>query len=221
MRSVLASLPCTSRPLPLPSKVCSALGKLPNVADIPQMANVSLPAEVAGLGWGDPALVAPTSADSRQVLSRASASCTCTPRLLPSSSCHSSTTTSLTLPSVSRASARANKSDRLSGVVMSTVGRRWFCALRSAAGVSPLRAPALQKAKRGVPSSLHAAFNTSSGCCSARSVSAASARIGVIHSTVSGAANGFLDFATFLIATSDRGLCANDTKDIKAPSQTA
>jgi hypothetical protein len=34
------------------------------------------------------------------------------------------------------------------------------------------------------------ADNASSGCCKARSVSAASARIGVIHSTVSG--GGFL-----------------------------
>jgi hypothetical protein len=53
-----------------------------------------------------------------------------------------------------------------------------FCALRSADEVSPLRAPALQ----GCTS----APRTSSGCFSARSVSAASARIGVSQSTVSG-----------------------------------
>jgi len=64
-------------------------------------------------------------------------------------------------------------------VVTSTVGSRWFCAARSPDEVSPLRAPAVQ-AKR--PS----ADKASSGSCNARSVSAASARIGVIHSTVSG-----------------------------------
>ncbi len=86
----------------------------------------------------------PHAVGSVGALNLANANCTCTPRLLPSSSCHSSTTTMRTLPSTSRASVRASKSDRLSGVVTSTVGSRLFCALRSALAVSPLRAPAVQ-----------------------------------------------------------------------------
>ena len=84
------------------------------------------------------------------------------------------------MPSTSFASARESSTDRLSGVVTSTVGRRVFCALRSPLDVSPLRAPAVQSG-----------CSASSGCCSARKVSAASARIGVSQSTVSGGATFF------------------------------
>ena len=157
MTSFFGTWPCNSTPSPWPSSACIASCRLPSVADMPQ-----------------------TASPAFQRRSRASASCTCTPRLLPSSSCHSSTTTIFTVPSTSPASARASSSDRLSGVVTSTVGRRVFCALRSAEEVSPLRAPALQGCTP--------APSASSGCWSARRVSAASARIGVSHSTVSGGA---------------------------------
>ena len=158
-----ASTPATPPPSPPPSppsppsppappnSVSIASCRLPSVADMPQ-----------------------THRPAFQRRSRASASCTCTPRLLPSSSCHSSTTTRRRLPSTSLASARASSNDRLSGVVTSTVGRRLFCAVRSAEPVSPLREPTLQPGCK-----------TSSGACSERKVSAASARIGVSHSTVS------------------------------------
>ena len=123
MTSFFGTSPCTIVPalLPLPSSVPIASCRLPSVADMPH-----------------------TMSAGFQRLSRASASCTCTPRLLPSSSCHSSTTTIFTLPSTSLASARESSTDRLSGVVTSTVGKRAFCAARSAEAVSPLRAPADQ-----------------------------------------------------------------------------
>ena len=83
------------------------------------------------------------------------------------------------VPSTSRASARDSSSVRLSGVVTSTVGRRRFCALRSAAaGVAAAHADG--------PAS--GAERRRAAAASARSVSAASARIGVSHSTVSGGA---------------------------------
>ena len=202
-----------------------ASDRLPSVADMPQISRPEFCAgppeeELAPLGGSEPHEGGSVGAIFQR-FSLASASCTCTPRLLPSSSCHSSTTTIFTLPSTSFASARARRSDRLSGVVTSTVGRRWFCALRSAAAVSPLRAPALQAMKRGVASSLTVEFNTSSGNCNARNVSAASARIGVSHSTVSGAVFIFSVFATVLIAFGARVDCGKAIKDIKAPSQTA
>ena len=65
--------------------------------------------------------------------------------------------------------------DKLSGVVTSTVGRRVFCALRSALLVSPDLAPTDHS--ENVPT----ARSASSGVCKARQVSAASARIGVIQ----------------------------------------
>jgi hypothetical protein len=81
------------------------------------------------------------------MLSRANASYTCTPRLLPSSSVPLITTDH---PDAAQRlwHRRASNSDRLSaGVVTSTVGSRWFWALRSPADVSPLRAGA-QAVKR-------------------------------------------------------------------------
>ena len=163
-----------------------------------------------------------------QPRSRAMASCTCTPRLLPSNSCHSSATTSCTLASVSRASARASSSDRLSGVVTSTVGRRRNCALRSPLAVSPVRAPAVQRDSTGCSGA-----SASSGACRARSVSAASARMGVSHSTVSGSGVGRRVFAMVSIATCARISSAAARFDLdftagrasanacNAPSQTA
>ena len=190
MMSFLGSAPCTKVP-PLPKSVCMACSKLPRVADMPQITSAGL-----------------------NVLNLAKANCVCTPRLLPISSCHSSTTTALTLFSASRASARDSSTDKLSGVVTSTVGKRVFCALRSALDVSPLRAPTVHKAK------LPSAFSASSGTCNARWVSAASARIGVIHNTVSGAPIGFL-FTPDLGAVCALFNWATAIYCIKIPSQTA
>ncbi len=99
------------------------------------------------------------------------------PRLLPSSSCHSSTITACSPASDSRAPACESISDRLSGVVTSALGILRFCRARSADGVSPVRIPTLQSS----PSPVTAFSNDSR-------VSADRARIGVIHSTVSGGA---------------------------------
>ncbi len=60
----------------------------------------------------------------RRPRSRASASSVCTPRLVPISSCHSSTTIAARCAKRSRQSARARNSVRLSGVVTSAVGSR-------------------------------------------------------------------------------------------------
>ena len=187
--SCLGCWPCTSRPGAEPSKVCMASSRLPSVADMPH-----------------------THRPGLQPRNRASANCTCTPRLLPISSCHSSTTTILTLPSVSRASARASSSDRLSGVVTRAVGRRRDCAWRSLDEVSPVRAPSVQW--RRPPS----ASSTSSGWRRARSVSAASARIGVIHRTVKGSATGALALRPGVGAL---GAGRVFIKACKAPSHTA
>jgi hypothetical protein len=59
------------------------------------------------------------------VRTRARASSTCTPRLLPSSSCHSSTTTARKSAKISLTSSRVSSSERLSGVVTSAVGSRF------------------------------------------------------------------------------------------------
>lgn len=135
------------------SSASCASARLPSVADSPHTCNAG-----------------------RQPASRARASWVWVPRLLPSSSCHSSTTTSRSRASVSRASARVSSSDRLSGVVTSADGRRRFCRLRSADGVSPVRSP-----------TVHGTPRPDTAACRARAVSAASARIGVTQSTVSGA----------------------------------
>ena len=145
-----------------------------------------------------------------QPASRASANCTCTPRLLPISSCHSSTTTSRTLCRLARASARASSSDTLSGVLTSTVGRRRAWAARSAADVSPLRRPLVQ-----------CGAMSASGSRRARSVSAASARIGVIHSTVIGGAGTGFEFAPAFVADGEARVQALAENACKAPSHTA
>ena len=106
---------------------------------------------------------------------RASASSTCTPRLLDSSSCHSSTTTPRRCAKRSRQSGRDRKSDRLSGVVTSAVGRRFAWRARAASAVSPVRTSTVQAGR-----------NAAAARASASPVSLASARSGVIHRTVSG-----------------------------------
>ncbi|MNH22440.1 hypothetical protein D3C79_822980 [compost metagenome] len=151
--SGLSCRPCTSKP-PCGSSTSRACSRLPRVADRPQV--------------GRPGC---------QRRRRARASCSCTPRLLPNSSCHSSTTTRRSVAKSSLACARVSNSVRLSGVVTSTLGRRRACRARSALPVSPLRTPTFH----GRPSS-------SSGACRARAVSVAKARIGVTHSTCNGAA---------------------------------
>ena len=104
-----------------PSSTPIASARLPSVADRPH-----------------------TTRSGFQRLSRASSNCTCTPRLLPISSCHSSTITSWMPASRSRASARVSSSVKDSGVLTSAVGSRRSCRARSAAGVSPLRRPIVQ-----------------------------------------------------------------------------
>jgi hypothetical protein len=71
---------------------------------------------------------------------RASASCACTPRLLPISSCHSSTITMSSCANCAAASGLLSSSVRLSGVVTSASGRRLLCRARWADPVSPVRA---------------------------------------------------------------------------------
>ena len=75
---------------------------------------------------------------------RASASSTCTPRLVDRSSCHSSTMIADRWAKRSRQSARARSSVRLSGVVTSAVGRRLFCRARADDAVSPVRTSTVQ-----------------------------------------------------------------------------
>ena len=101
-----------------------------------------------------------------------SASCSCTPRLLPSSSCHSSATTSRSRRSCARPSARESITHRLSGVVTSTSGgcRSWRALTLLA--VSPVRHSTRKPGSTG-------AASRSRAC----RVSCASARIGVTHST--------------------------------------
>ena len=144
--------PRTARPCSWPSSTCIASSRLPSVADRPQ-----------------------TTRPGFQRFSRASASCTWTPRLLPISSCHSSTMTVWTAASSSRAPSRVSIRLSDSGVVTSAVGKRRSWRARSAGAVSPVRMPTDQ----GTPRS-------SSGCLIARAESAASARIGVSQSTPSG-----------------------------------
>ena len=110
---------------------------------------------------------------------RANARCSCTPRLLPISSGHSSTITMCRCARLVSLSARASINVRLSGVVTSAVGWRRVWRARSLLLVSPVRRP-----------TLHGICSDSSGASRARAVSAARARIGVIHSTLSGSARG-------------------------------
>jgi hypothetical protein len=70
---------------------------------------------------------------------RASASSTCTPRFVLISSCHSSTTMQRTPASRASPSRHESISDRLSGVVTSTSGRRSRCLRRTRSGVSEQR----------------------------------------------------------------------------------
>ena len=111
----------------------------------------------------------------RSAASRASASSVCTPRLVDRSSCHSSTTTASRCAKRSRQSARARNSVRLSGVVTSAVGSRLVCWARAGAAVSPVRTATVQCGRSAAAAS-----------ASARPVSAASARSGVSHRSVSG-----------------------------------
>ncbi len=98
----LASRPRTMRPAgaAMPARQRAATSRLASVADRPQ-----------------------TRSSGRAARNRASASSTCTPRLLAISSCHSSTITAVIRAKRSRQSARDSISVRLSGVVTSAVGR--------------------------------------------------------------------------------------------------
>ena len=139
-----------------PSSTLRASSRLPIVADTPH-----------------------TTSPGFQRRSRASASCTCTPRLLPISSCHSSMTIMSRCLNWSRAPAWESSSDRLSGVVIRAPGSDFDCRARSAEPVSPVRAPTVQAPIVSGAMAPSSAADVSSERC----VSAASARIGVIHST--------------------------------------
>jgi hypothetical protein len=147
----LSLRPCTSV-ASSPHKVRIASPRLPSVADKPHTASFGF-----------------------QCFRRASASCTCTPRLLPMSSCHSSTITVCTLLNSCAARSSVSINDSDSGVVTSAVGMRRSCFARSLLDVSPVRWP-----------TVHEGATSASGNCRARVVSAASARIGVSHNTPSG-----------------------------------
>ena len=149
--SALGTAPRTitpSAPWP-PASAAQASSRLPSVADRPQTRSRGV---------------------SRR--SRARASNTWVPRLLPSSSCHSSTISTCTPPSTAALSAIASIRLRLSGVVTSAGGQvlRWRAL--SAAAVSPVRC-----------STAHPRPRPSAAACRARVVSAARARMGVIQST--------------------------------------
>ena len=79
----------------------------------------------------------------------------------------------------SRAAACDSSSDRLSGVVINAPGSDLDWRARSAAPVSPVRAPIVHVPMTSGLAAPSSAADTSSDRC----VSAASARIGVIHST--------------------------------------
>jgi len=92
----------------------------------------------------------------------------CTPRLLPSSSCHSSTTTQRNVSNSAAALGCERSRERLSGVVISVEGGVFNCRARALLPVSPVRRSTVQGRPRSSTTSR-----------SARSVSAASARMGV------------------------------------------
>jgi hypothetical protein len=93
--TALRSTPRTIGPCfavgPTPSSASRAAARLPIVADSPQM-----------------------RARGASVRTRASASSVCTPRFVPISSCHSSTTTARRSPNSSRTSGRVSISVKLS-----------------------------------------------------------------------------------------------------------
>ena len=179
---VLSIRPSTSTPSSRFNSTSIACAVLPSVADSPHTGSAG-----GAPGWGlapscGPPPPAPSSRRGTAALCaarwrakarrRASASCTWTPRLVPISSCHSSTTTSAMSESCARLSARDSMRLRLSGVVTRTSGSFFACLARSPASVSPERTATVQSRPR-----------SASGSASARAVSAARARIGVSHSS--------------------------------------
>ncbi len=146
--------PCILRPAAAraPSNTCMALSVLPKVAERPQIC-------VCG----------------RQPCKRAMASCVKTPRLLPISSCHSSTIMAARELNLCLAPGYESRSERLSGVVMSTVGSCFCWRARTEAGVSPVRVSTVQSSSK-----------YAMGSRSAWLISAAKARSGVSHKTFNG-----------------------------------
>jgi len=104
--------------------------------------------------------------------SRARHSCSSTPRLLPRSSCHSSTTTARSARKRDEASAYDKSSASDSGVITSTSALPWRASRLSRALASPVRKATVQPR----PSSLAV-------WAKARAVSVARARSGVTQST--------------------------------------
>lgn len=126
-----------------------ACDKLPSVADSPQMRSCGV-----------------------HPRKRARHNCSSTPRLLPSSSCHSSTITQRSADSCGAVSGYDNSKASDSGVVTSTSSLPLRARRLSRALASPVRRPTCQSSPKA-----------STGSRSARAVSAASARNGVIHNT--------------------------------------
>ena len=131
------------------SRASRASPRLPSVADKPQL-------RIAG--------------DSAR--RRARHSCSRTPRLLPSNSCHSSTMTARKPRSWPAVSGYDSNSAKDSGVITSTSDWPLRASRLSRALASPVRI-----------ATVHGSPSASIGSRSARVVSLASARNGVIHST--------------------------------------
>jgi len=81
-------------------------------------------------------------------LRRDRASSICTPRLVPSNSCHSSTTMALQSLKIAAYPLVASRSCRLSGVVIRRSGISFFCLFLSTVEVSPVRIPTVSLVPR-------------------------------------------------------------------------
>ena len=108
-----------------PTKVSIASSRLPMVAEMPQ-----------------------TRMDGDKAFNWAMANSTCTPRLFPSRSCHSSTTMALRPPNRFSPPFLASSTCRLSGVVIRISGMRRSCLCFWAEGVSPVRTSTVQPLSR-------------------------------------------------------------------------
>ena len=151
-----------------PTSVARASSRLASVAERPQ---VQRPGE--------------------SVRNRASASSVCTPRLVASSSCHSSTITVSSAANTSAAVSSESRIESVSGVVISPSGQASRSCRRLAAEESPVRRSTRHAGRAGAPrrvspgeSAAAAASHVrswGSGCSRARSVSVARALSGVIQ----------------------------------------
>ena len=158
----------------------------------------------AAEAWGGPTSVARASSrlasvaerpqvqrPGESVRRRASASSVCTPRLVASSSCHSSTTTVSSVANTSAAVSSESRIESVSGVVTSPSGQAWRSCRRFAAEESPVRRSTRHARPAGVSRRVSGgrsaaapashSLSSGSGCSKARSVSVARALSGVIQ----------------------------------------